>query len=55
MEITPCKHCLYYMECILESENPNDPPTLKERLYKIFVEGWDCFVGHLRFVEETSE
>lgn len=53
MELKPCKNCLYYKECILESEDPNDPSTLKERLYKIFVEGWDCFVGNIRFVEEN--
>ena len=45
MKIESCRDCLYYDDCIKDSENPNDPPALKERIYKIFIEGWDCFVG----------
>ena len=43
MERKPCKDCLYYKDCIRDSECPDDPPALKERIYNIFVEGWDCF------------
>ena len=46
MTVKPCKYCLYYEDCIKNSENPNDPPALKERLFRLLVEGWDCFVGY---------
>lgn len=34
-----------YDDCIrnAEYEYPDVPPKLKERIYNIFVDGWDCF------------
>lgn len=49
MEIKPCKKCLDYNICIKDSEFPDDPPALKERMYNIFVEGYDCFCGKPNF------
>jgi hypothetical protein len=46
MEIKPCKNCLYYDNCI-ENVFPCDydfPSKLQERLYHLFVEGYDCFI-----------
>lgn len=46
MEIKPCKNCLYYKNCI-EDIYPWDyefPIKLKERLYNLFVDGYDCFI-----------
>lgn len=44
-EIEPCRDCLNYDDCIrdAEYEYPDVPPKLKERMYNIFVDGWDCF------------
>ena len=48
MDIKPCKDCLYYDDCIKKCINdfymyPYLPVKLKTRIYRIFVEGWDCF------------
>ena len=43
VKINACKDCLYYNDCIRDSEDINNPPALRERLYIIFVEGYDCF------------
>lgn len=51
MMINPCKNCLYYDDCIRDSEDPNNPPALKDRLFNIFIEGYDCFVGINRDLE----
>lgn len=44
-EIEPCRDCLNYDDCIknAEYEYPDIPYKLKERIYNIFVDGWDCF------------
>lgn len=51
MEIKPCRDCLYYDDCIKNSEDPNHPPALKERLNIIFIDGYDCFVRINRDLE----
>ena len=50
MEIKPCKDCLYYDDCIKKSVKSFDDyahlqVNLKNRIYKMFVEGLDCFHG----------
>jgi hypothetical protein len=44
MEIKPCKDCLYYDDCIKNNLSYDFPDKLKNRLYYMFVEGWDCFI-----------
>jgi hypothetical protein len=53
LKIKPCRDCLYYDDCIREAEYeyPDNPPKLKDRIYNIFVEGWDCFYGINRDLE----
>lgn len=40
-----CKNCLDYRKCIKEGYVDQDgfPVRLKDRLYSLFVEGYDCF------------
>lgn len=47
-----CKNCLNYYKCIKEGYVDQDgiPVRLKDRLYCLFVEGYDCFVR--RFEDE---
>ena len=49
MEIKPCKNCLNYDDCMKKhskdvDDYPYFPVNLKNRIYNIFVEGWDCFI-----------
>ena len=47
MKIKPCKKCVWYSKCFESarpSEDPLFPQELKDRIYNIFVEGWDCFM-----------
>lgn len=49
MEIKPCRDCLYYKDCIENDDSyeyPDSPVRLKDRIYDIFVEGKDCFLGN---------
>lgn len=44
MKIDPCKDCLYYERCSKSTSSYDFEDKLKERLYNLFVEGWDCFI-----------
>lgn len=50
MEIKPCKDCLYYDDCIKKhvkslADYAYLQVKIKDRIYKIFIEGLDCFHG----------
>ena len=44
MNINPCKDCLYYDNCVEEDLSFDFSHQLKERIYNMFVEGYDCFI-----------
>lgn len=47
MEIKACRDCLWSDECIMWNKSYNhqqNEDSIKNRLYNLFVNGYDCFV-----------